>query len=191
MAAPSIRDCYVTTDCPEIAEVARTYGAQIIDRPAYLAQDNSTTADTLLHAIGAIEQNGIDCSNGIALLQPTSPLRPVTLIESAIKAFQNTPCDSLITVSMSKLKLGKIVDGFFVADYTHGTASQDMPPCAYENGLLYLTRHDTLKRFGNVAGDRVLAFETETPFDSVDIDNEIDFQIGESLYHLIKDRLGY
>lgn len=32
---------YVTTEDPEIAEISKNYGAEVIDRPVELAQDNS------------------------------------------------------------------------------------------------------------------------------------------------------
>ena len=44
----------VSTDSPEIARVARTFGIEVIDRPPELAQDDSELVDTITHAMGVI-----------------------------------------------------------------------------------------------------------------------------------------
>ena len=191
LAAPSISVCYVTTDDKDIANVALQAGAKVIDRPDHLAQDNSSTADALLHALDVFDADGIDYTNGIALLQPTNPLRPVSFMEAAIQKYLATPCDSLISVSEHDRKDGTLKGDFFTANYVHGTASQDMPTRTFENGLLYLTKAETLRKYHNVAGERVLGHLTPTPFGEVDIDEELDFQIAECIYPIVKSQLGY
>lgn len=191
IAAPSIDHCFVTTDDAQIARIAKQYGAQVIERPSQLATDTASTSDAILHAVTAIEQQGIPCQKGIAIFQPTNPLRPVSLIEQGIKMFGSRPCDSLISVSSHKLKPGTVTNGYFKAQYTHGTASQEMPPTVYENGLLYISKKETMATFGNVAGQTVLGFETPAPYGEVDIDESIDFQIGECVYQVVKADLGY
>lgn len=69
----------VTTDSHEIADVARTYGAEVILRPAMLAADNSSVYDAIRHAIGFLSHD-----DGIVLLQPTSPLRLASDVDGTI-----------------------------------------------------------------------------------------------------------
>ena len=46
---------FVSTDSPEIAEVGIRYGAEVIDRPIELAQDDSPEWMSWLHAINWVE----------------------------------------------------------------------------------------------------------------------------------------
>ena len=65
---------FVSTDSPEIAEVGIRYGAEVIDRPIELAQDDSPEWMSWLHAINWVEgREGLfDC---FVSLPATAPLR--------------------------------------------------------------------------------------------------------------------
>ncbi|MCR4378327.1 MAG: acylneuraminate cytidylyltransferase family protein [Rhodospirillales bacterium] len=189
--APSVDHCFVTTDAPEIAEIAEQYGADVIKRPQGLSTDSSPTASAILHALDEIARQGINTLGTLIVLQPTNPLRPVSLIEDGIKRFESCPCDSVISVNARQLKPGTVTNGYFQAQYKHGTASKDMPVTIYENGLLYVTKKETLTAYGNVSGERILALNTPTPYGDVDIDEEIDFLVGEKTYEVIKEHLGF
>ena len=55
LASKYISDVYVSTDCPEIADVAIKYGAKVpFLRPDYLARDETSTADVLTHLIDEV-----------------------------------------------------------------------------------------------------------------------------------------
>lgn len=70
----------VSTDCEEILEVAKEFGAEVpFKRPAELAQDDTPSVELILHAIDYL--SGYDY---ITLLQPTSPLRVVKDIDQCI-----------------------------------------------------------------------------------------------------------
>lgn len=187
--APSISRCIVTTEDLEIAEVARREGAEVVDRPVELAGDSTPTADAILHAVEHMRDRAT--VTGVATLQPTNPLRPVDVLERAIKRFEKEPCDSLISVSRRKLKVGEVVDGYFRPGYRMGAASIEIPPTFVVNGLFYLTKIDTLISRRQLCGERILAFETDPPFDQVDIDDETDFMVGECIYEKTKHLLGY
>jgi CMP-N-acetylneuraminic acid synthetase len=59
----------VSTDCPDIARVARAYDAEAPDRPAEISGDEAPTDLVVRHVL-----DRVDCETAI-LLQPTSPLR--------------------------------------------------------------------------------------------------------------------
>ena len=60
----------VSTDCEEIAEVSRRYGAEVFMRPSELAKDNTPTLPVLQN----VALNTNECFDAIMTLQPTSPL---------------------------------------------------------------------------------------------------------------------
>src|ERR687886_659490 len=69
-AARGLDRVVVSTDSPEIAATARELGADVLERPAELARDETPMYDVLLHALEELGRPEI-----LVLLQPTSPLR--------------------------------------------------------------------------------------------------------------------
>ena len=182
--------CLVSTDDDAIAAVARGAGATVVDRPAELAGDDSSITKVMVHAAQAARTSGVSFDS-VMLLQPTNPLRPLEMVERAIARFTSDPCDSLVAVSGRSLKTGRVSDGVFVPNYAPDTESRRTAPTYFENGLLYLTRSDVLLEQGSLYGKKILAFETESPFDEVDIDVAADLLIGEAVLSAVRDRLGY
>lgn len=78
-----IDDVYVSTDDEKISSIALSYGAKIINRPAELARDESSSESALLHAIGQINSEGV-FPNEIVFLQCTSPLTTCEDIDNCI-----------------------------------------------------------------------------------------------------------
>jgi N-acylneuraminate cytidylyltransferase len=71
-AAQEIDAVFVSTDHDEIADLALRAGAWVIDRPAELAQDASSSESVLLHALGAIESE-TGRPEVVVMIQATSP----------------------------------------------------------------------------------------------------------------------
>ena len=54
LASKLLDSVYVTTDCPQIKDIAISYGVKVIDRPFYLSQANSEMSEGVVHAQGVI-----------------------------------------------------------------------------------------------------------------------------------------
>lgn len=77
-------DCgtvFVTTDSPEIAQVAQEAGVQAIPRPAHLAEGHVHSIYALLHAI---ESLAVPDDEIVFMLLPTSPFRKTVRYEQAL-----------------------------------------------------------------------------------------------------------
>ncbi len=84
----------VSTDSPEIAEVARALGAEVpFVRPAHLARDETPMRDVVLHALGELGVCDV-----LVLLQPTSPLRGSRHIDEAVRLLLDSGADSVVSV---------------------------------------------------------------------------------------------
>ena len=93
-------DICLTTDDPEIKDVAENYGLEVpFLRPDYLASDTAGTYEVLLHALDHYEKQGRKY-DAIVLLQPTSPFRNTTHIREAIEKYI-PDLDMVVTVSES------------------------------------------------------------------------------------------
>ena len=67
-----IDQVWVSTDDEEIAAVARSFGAQVIDRPQELSGDKASSESALLHGLDVLAESGQD-PEVLAFVQTTSP----------------------------------------------------------------------------------------------------------------------
>lgn len=188
LQAPIITDVVVSTDDKEIARIAKEAGAIVpFMRPADLATDNSPTIPVLQHALLEMEKLRNTSYDAVLLLEPTSPLRTSKDVESAIRLFYTSDCDSVISVykltHTHPIQIKKIVDDKLVPfsfDETEGIRRQDLKPDAYvRNGALYVTGKETLLA-GSIRGNSCCPYIMPQER-SVNIDDELDFIIAESL----------
>jgi len=77
-ACQRIKRVFVSTDSPEIAEVARSAGAEVPGlRPAELATATAAKMPVIRHLVGLMEAQGVEVSR-IVDLDPTSQMRLMT-----------------------------------------------------------------------------------------------------------------
>jgi N-acylneuraminate cytidylyltransferase len=98
---PSISRCVVSTDSDEIAELARSLGADVpFLRPAELAADDTPMAPVLRHALAEVEAAEGSTYDVVVLLDPTSPAREPADVEAAIGRLAARPdWDGVVSVS--------------------------------------------------------------------------------------------
>ena len=153
----------VSTEDPEIAQIARQFGAEVLPRPPELATDEADTLDVLQHVLQAIP------AETLVLLQATSPVRDPGLIDTCVDRFLSTGADSLAT-------------GFtctYVAYGTNDRRRQDIPGFFYDDGNVYVMRASLVR-----AGDRHGTKMERVPLDreqNVEIDDDFDFWLAEQV----------
>src|SRR6187455_3245567 len=75
----------VSTDDEQIAAVAREWGAETpFLRPAELALDKTTDLPVFEHVLKWLEEVEAYRPDVVVQLRPTSPLRPITMVDDAI-----------------------------------------------------------------------------------------------------------
>ncbi|SDU24531.1 acylneuraminate cytidylyltransferase family protein [Stappia sp. ES.058] len=183
LSAESVGRVVVSTDGPEIAEVARKAGAEVPGlRPGELARDETATEPVLLHVLEAWCPDGLP--DAVLLLQPTSPLRLAGTIDTAIDTLRREGADSLLSVVESH--------AFFWSDpaapkahydYRNRPRRQDIAPADRryrETGSIYLTRTHILLSEHNRLGGRIAMLETQA-CESWEIDDIDDAVVVETL----------
>jgi len=141
----------VSTDNDEVASISKKYGADVpFMRPAELALDETTSIDTVLHTIKALESLG-DKYDVMILLQPTSPLREVSDIDNCIFQFDKRGDKSVVSVcetAHSPLWANTLPEDHsmddFLSDEVNNCRSQDFPVYYRLNGALYVVCIKTL-----------------------------------------------
>src|SRR3989344_5764876 len=93
LACKTIDQVVVSTDSDKYAQLAKFYGAEVISRPANLAQDDSPMIPVLQHALKA-NKLPVDL---VVLLDPTSPFRTVKDIELCLEKINLPNTDSVVT----------------------------------------------------------------------------------------------
>lgn len=88
----------VSTDDDEIAEVAREWGAEVIERPAALGSDEASSESALVHVLDTLQAGESYVPEVVVFLQATSPLRGDSDLEGAIGTLEQENADSLVSV---------------------------------------------------------------------------------------------
>ena len=92
LQAERISRVIVSTDDPAIAQVAEKFGAEVpFLRPKELAQDNTLDLPVFEHALTWLKSNEGYSPELVVQLRPTSPIRPIDLVDQAIKELQTHP----------------------------------------------------------------------------------------------------
>lgn len=186
LRARQVTRTVVSTDDAEIAETARHYRAEVVMRPPELATDTATSELALLHALSSLEQKEGYVPSLVVFLQATSPIRQPDDIDNAIVALNAANADSLFSCCQSHGFYWQLIDGQLIPanyDYQHRPRRQDCPPEYIENGSIYVTKTEILKRYENRLGGRIACYEM-SPLDSFQIDTEDDFLLLEKLVAL-------
>lgn len=185
----TITDLIVSTDDPEIASIARSLGVMApFMRPAELATDSAQTAPVLRHGLLEMEARLGRRYDAVMLLQPTTPLRLARHIEFAINMLVENDCDSVVSVvsvegnhpfRMKRLVENRLIN-FMDQGFEDMRPRQVLPPVYIRNGAIYLSRRNVIADQERVVGDVCFGFEMSAE-ESVNIDNQLDFKLAESL----------
>lgn len=98
LAATMVDRVVVSTEDAEIAEVARSWGADVpFMRPTELAQDHVSLIPVILHAARAMDELGWHATVVVSL-QPTAPLLRLQTIDAGVRMLLSTGCDSVVSV---------------------------------------------------------------------------------------------
>ncbi|MDO4784606.1 MAG: acylneuraminate cytidylyltransferase family protein [Propionibacteriaceae bacterium] len=181
LAVPGLR-VVVSTEDAEIAATAAAAGAEVIERPAELAQDTTATEPVVEHAIAELTSRG-ERPDAVMLLQATSPVRLPGTLERAIGEFVSSGADSTVGVVAQAPFLWHW--GFpSRADYDHTRRPrrQDLsaPDFRYrETGSVYLTKTEIYEREHNRLGGRIGLF-LMSDIEGSDVDTLLDWELAEA-----------
>lgn len=190
LACPLISDVVVSTDDPEIQQIAVSYKAQApFLRPPELASDMALAIPTIQHAVAMMEslRSGEQSFryDYVVMLQPTTPFRSAQDLSEALGKLVNSDADGLISVipvgNWHPIKM-KRIDAGYLNDYQYWPVEnpprQSLPPVYMVNGAMYATKRDVLMEQSTFRGAKCLPYVMPEER-SVNIDTEIDFLIAE------------
>ena len=158
----------VSTEDQEIADVARSLGAEVpFLRPDELARDETPTLPVIEHALHTLEKTS-ESFDAVCILQATTPFRDEGLIDAAIEKFIRSDADSLVSVIAVPHEYNphwvfepdqkgnlKVATG----EQQLISRRQDLPPAYIRDGALYLTKLNVIQQKKSLYGDSLVYIE--------------------------------
>ena len=120
LSIPEITRVVVTSDDVPVQKIASDLGAEVVVRPAVLAQDNSPIESAILHALASLNLDPTS-TDVLTVIQPTSPLRDKQLLATSISNFiKNGSQGSVFGVVEVEHHPAKmlVINGDFVVPFT-------------------------------------------------------------------------
>ena len=100
LKSKSIDRVIVSTDCNQIAKVAKEFGAEVpFLRPKEISKDNSPEWKAWRHALSFLQKTEGKMPEIMLSIPTTSPLRRVVDIENCIKLYKKGDADVVITTT--------------------------------------------------------------------------------------------
>lgn len=182
----------MTTEDEEIRAIAIAAGAEVVVRDPLLADDYTTTVDVIAATILQIESTNSVSSDFYCCVYPITPQLPRQFLVEAFSLLTNEQLDYVFTAkqygSSPFRSLVRDADGKSKMQYPEflNTRTQDLPKLFHDAALFYMGRKQswTEKKpvlFGNTK------FIEVGKYDSVDVDDEEDWQYLMSIYSTRKE----
>jgi len=176
----------VSTDSEEIAEVAKSFGAEAwFLRPENLATDEAFKLPVIRHALLESEKHYGHEYDVLVDMDVTSPLRLVEDISSAYDLFINEDADILVSASPSRknpyFNMIEISDGIIkkVKELDEPPLRRQGSPKVYDmNASIYIWKREVLLE-SDTLFTRKTSLYIMPEERSIDIDTEFDFKMVE------------
>ena len=182
----------ISTDSPQIQQVARSYGAEVLfTRPDHMATDTASSAGVILHAMEFMDTETTDKYDAVMLLEPSSPFTRPYDYDRAVEMMVEH--DANLVVGMREMEVNSVFVGpmdeqwrvtriidqmrAFSASRRQDTKKEYTP-----NGALYLFKWDFFKHHNTMYADRENSFGyVMDRYHSIEIDELIDLRWAEFL----------
>ncbi|MGB5055078.1 MAG: acylneuraminate cytidylyltransferase family protein [Nitrospirales bacterium] len=186
---PIIDRAVVSTDLPEIAEIAKNSGLDApFFRPPDLSGDRISDAPVLIHALEEMEHQDNVQYDIVIMLQPTSPLRRPEHVIQAIEMLVAEQWDAVWTLSetdskshpLKQLTLDSGKIDYYDPNGGQIIARQQLTPVYHRNGVAYVMTRNCLLEGRSIMGKRTGALLLDEHL--VSIDTMWDLKLAEFIF---------
>ena len=182
----------VSTDAPEIADISRSFGAEVPFLRDTAADDVTPSSEATLAALQQAEQHWGEQFDVVSQLMANCPLRDAQDIRAAVQHFTDQDADSQICSFrfgwMNPWWAAKL-DAHGRPDYLFPEArlarSQDLPPLYCPSGAIWVARGPILKTAKTFYVPNHI-FHSLSWISAMDIDDAEDFEMARACFTLKK-----
>ncbi len=182
-----ITNVYVSSDDDAVISYAKENNANLIRRPMELCTDTSTANDVVGHFLDFVSKKYEGQDPYVIYLQPTSPLRNESHIDSAFDKMKKKRVNKLISVLKMEVSIYKSFEldekGFLQSLYDEKTTNksrQTLPQVFLPNGAIYVFQRSDFFSNDGLPSNGSCPYYMDA-LDSIDIDSEEDLFILESV----------
>lgn len=172
-----------STDEEAIAAAARLYGAETpFMRPGNLAEDETLDLPVFQHALKWLEKNEKWKADIVVQLRPTSPARPIGLVDQAVQMLLDdsnaTAVRSICPAPANPFKMWRLDHGgSYMRNLIavpgnpepYNSPRQILPQAWWQTGLMDVVRANVI-RDGSMTGSRILPLKLDAKW-AIDIDD--------------------
>ena len=194
LQAESVSRVIISTDDPAIAQIAEDFGAEVpFLRPGQLAQDDTLDLPVFEHALSWLKANEGYFPEMVVQLRPTSPIRPIGLVDRAVEQLRTNPqADSVrgvVPAGQNPYKMWWIenTEGRMTPLLTlqgvhepYNAPRQQLPQAYWQTGHIDVIRRKVIVEQHSMSGGVILPAMIDPNF-SVDIDTLRDWSRAEWL----------
>lgn len=177
----------VSTDDPQIAQIALGEGAEVLMRPDELSDDYATTVDVISYSITQLNDSINLESDIVACIYPVTPLLNTDYVASAARILEQENLDYVFSAkefqSSPARSLTLDPDGKSRMAYPENlnTRTQDLPTYYCDAAMFYLGKANSwLEKRPVLNGNS--KFVKVGKYETVDVDDPEDWEILEILY---------
>jgi len=194
LSIPEITRVVVTSDDVSVQKIASDLGAEVVVRPAGLAQDNSPIESAILHALAELNLDPTS-TDVLTVIQPTSPLRDKQLLATSISNFiKNGSQGSLFGVVEVEHHPAKmlVVNGEFVVPFTKvedlSAPRQQLDRVVRQSGSIYITNLQQFLSLGTLFINPV-GWVAVSGAEAIDIDTAQDLALAQKTARELANKL--
>ena len=180
----------VSTDDPEIAEVAKQYDAEVpFMRPGYLATATAGSMDVVEHAMNWVEEHDDRTYDHVCLLEPSSPFLSFEDLNRALAEMEKRDADTMVSVTeadVSSRFIFELDENGSLASYYRSVRErksvrrQDQPVEYTLNGCLYVAKWDYFRRNKLFHSENSFAYIMPKT-QSVEVDEPLDLLVARTV----------
>ena len=184
----------VSTDDEEIAQVAKSWGAEVpFLRPSELAEDNTLDYPVIRHCLDWLQEHEGYQPAVVVQLRPTSPIRPLGCVDAAVQSLLENPgadcVRGVVPSGQNPFKMWTIdaqsgvmkpllqLEG---VQEPYNAPRQALPKVYWQTGQIDAIRTETILDKGSLTGDVILPLMMDSKY-TVDIDLPSDWKTSERL----------
>lgn len=182
----------VSTDCPEIAEIAKQYGAKVpFMRSAKTSDDFATTFDVVQEVINKYKENAQEFDNA-CFVYPCAPFLTAEILNDAYRIFSDSNQNALLPVCKYPTPVEwamRIKDGSLIqTDSTaHKLRSQDIEPKYFDVGMFGFCKISSLLESKTLVPEKTFGYVIDE-LHCQDIDSQEDWQMAELKYKILNTK---